>query len=93
MDEDGSKELTGCLALLVVFVIGFFIGGYCIQYTLEYWIGYHKAEVVDVSFLMCGIIGVFLGWNLGIVAALVTWVVSLFITNPATAALLLPFLC
>ncbi len=56
--------------LLIAFVIT--VGGWCIEYTLEYWLSRNKAQAVDVSYFLCCGAALFVGWNIGIPAAIIT---------------------
>jgi len=42
-------------------------------YTLDYWVSYTKGEIYETPWLIKAGISLFIGWNIGIVAALVTW--------------------
>ena len=70
---------VGCYAITVVvlILIGAFVGGLLIQYVVEYWASRMKEEPVDAPYWACCIGGVFIGWNIAIPVALVTWIFDL----------------
>lgn len=76
-----DMEFIGALIviiLIICFVAGcFFGGGWLVQYNVEHWASWMKGSDVDVNYWKCCIAGVFVGWNIGIPATLVTWVISL----------------
>ena len=68
------------IVLILIFVVA--IGGRMIEYTLEYWISQARGEAVDISYMGSCIAALFVGWNIGIPATLVTWVVSMVWERP-----------
>ena len=53
-----AQALVVLLVMLTVLSVGFFVGGFCWEYTFEHWIQYLKGVYVDVPFWACGILGV-----------------------------------
>jgi len=68
---------TVLITWVVIVLLGTFVGGLLIQYTLEFWLPRIKDKPVDVSYGVCCIAGFFFGWNLGIPAAFITWICSM----------------
>jgi len=64
-------------AILALIGFGFFIGGWLVQYSIEFWASRFGNKEVDASYLLCCIAGVFVGWNIAIPIALLTWVYDL----------------
>ena len=68
------------IALLIVFAVT--IGGWMIEYSVEYWISMAKGEPVDVSYGISCVAALFIGWNIGIPAAVITWISSMVWDRP-----------
>lgn len=71
------------LAWGTVYAIVFFVGGFCIEYPVEFWAHYIKGVSVNIPFIPCGISAIVLGWlwkpyfpmiMTGI--AIITWILS-----------------
>ena len=65
------------VALFVLAIIAFniFIGGWAVQYTVEFWVTYLKGVPVHVPFLTCMIAGFFIA-EVAVPAAVATWILS-----------------
>ena len=76
------KEKNGMgLALLWLFLVlsaFFFLGGYCIQYTAEYWIGFTRDNPVVIPFAACGLVSCLTRhYKLYLTLFLMTWLVRI----------------
>ncbi len=71
----GLGFLGIALFIIGIIVVNIFIGGWAVQYTVEFWASYFKGVAVHVHFLPCAIAGLFLG-EIAIPAAIVTWILS-----------------
>jgi len=76
--------VVAVIAVLAVLFFGFTIGSRMIRYNVEFWILKITHKEVDVNFWLCGVAGVFVGWNIAIPCTLVTWIVSMATTEEAT---------
>ncbi len=65
------------IMVIVLGLLGAFIGGLLVEYTLEFWLSRIADEPVDVSYGWCAVAGFFIGWNIGIPAAFITWICSM----------------
>jgi len=73
-----EKEKSGEELILILLLCGLF-GGYCLEYTLEFWISYLTNSCVDLGYFICILIGAVCYKNLAdyfLLAALVTWLLS-----------------
>jgi hypothetical protein len=63
----------GCLTKVIILLCLFFFVIIPInRYTLNYWISASAEEVVNVGWWPTAGISLFVGWNIGIVAAIIT---------------------
>ena len=51
-----EKEKSGEELILILLLCGLF-GGYCLEYTLEFWISYLTNSCVDLGYFICILIG------------------------------------
>jgi hypothetical protein len=61
-----------------VILFFFFVGGWTIQYDVDFWASYIQHKPVHVPFIPCAIAGIFLS-EFSIPIALVTWIISFII--------------
>ena len=63
----------------VVILIGVLIGGFCWPYAINHWLDYF-GKTAHVAFWQGALLGLVPGiGHFGIVAAVLTWIVALFI--------------
>ena len=67
------KSMIGVFAVLIL--VGLTIGGFAVEYTVEFWGSYFRNVPVDVPFWACMIAGAFIG-TIAIPVAVVTWLLS-----------------
>ena len=71
--------VIGCLFVLfivvAVFSFNFFVGGWCLHYTVDFWADYVKGVDVTIPFLPCGVAAIFLA-EIVIPVAVLTWILS-----------------
>jgi hypothetical protein len=75
-----EKEGTGAALLFafLMFSITFFLGGYCLQYVFQYWIGVVRDNPVVIPFFACGLAACFTKLSeLYLTLFIVTWLVKL----------------
>lgn len=73
--ENQEKRVMGCFVFIFFCLLGFFVGGYSAEYSIEFWVPKILGKAVDVPFLPCAIAGIFFG-RYFIVIAIITWLVS-----------------
>lgn len=66
------------LVIIGLIVFNIVVGGFSVQYVIEFWGSYAQHKTVIVPFLPCAIAGLFLG-EISIPVAIVTWIVHYFI--------------
>lgn len=69
MKNDAGGPI-GCLLLLAVLAVNFFIGGYCVNYVLA------SLTAHPTSIILAGIIGLFVG-EFTIPLAIICWILRL----------------
>ncbi|OHA14593.1 MAG: hypothetical protein A3G49_05370 [Candidatus Sungbacteria bacterium RIFCSPLOWO2_12_FULL_41_11] len=68
--------VIGVVLFFFVFItFNIFIGGWAVQYTVQFWGTYFKGVPVHVPFLPCMVAGLFFG-EVAVPAAIATWVLS-----------------
>ena len=70
-----TKLETGCVLVVLVMVFGVLLGGFCTQYSIDFWGTYLKGEPVAVPFFPCAVAGIVVGIP-AIPIAAVTWLLS-----------------
>lgn len=70
------------IVMIVLGLIGAFVGGLMIQYEIEFWIELITDRHVDIAYWKCCIGGIFIGWNLAVPVLLVTWIVDAATEQP-----------
>ena len=76
--KNNGNFLVAIVGVVISTILSFFIGGWSIKYTIEYWGTILTHTAVVVPFLPCGVAGIFLA-SIAIVAALATFAVSFFL--------------
>jgi hypothetical protein len=73
--KSSAEVLLGCFFYLIIAAT---LGGFCTEYTVEFWGGLIKGVPVDVPFYVCMIAALFIG-SLAVPAAILTWLISFVI--------------
>lgn len=73
-----SSGIVFLFILIITLLFGFFVGGYCVKYDVEFWASYIKHTQVIVPFIPCGIAGLVL-FEIAVPVAVITWVLSYII--------------
>ncbi len=80
-----SKKKTGMTIFslffgpwFIYFLLSFFIGGYCVNYTVEFWSSYIKGVEIVIPFLPCAIAGLVIS-PVVIPLTVITWILSYII--------------
>lgn len=68
--------LTWIVVVVLLIAFALFIGARCIEYTIEYWVGQIRHAPVDVPRTPCYVAAIFVGWNIAVPCAVITWITS-----------------
>ena len=70
------KNGSGCIVLMILLILNALPGGVATEYLVEFWTRYF-GQPVDIPFWAAAIAGIFVA-EFTIPAAILTWIVSLF---------------
>ena len=68
-------EVTMKKMMITTGIINFTVGGFSVQYLVEFWASYIKGVPVDIPFFPCYIAGIFIG-SATILFSILTWLMS-----------------
>jgi len=66
------------IIIITFFIVAMLIGGFALEYDIEFWMPYIVNHAVDVPFGVCMIGGIFLS-QFAIPIAILTWIISFII--------------
>jgi len=70
-----AESLAVLLFLPFIIAYRWFLGGFCAEYSMEYWLSHSQGSSVDVSYWATHWLGFFFT-EPSILASLVTWIAS-----------------
>ena len=66
------KNLTGCVLVIALVLLSFWVGGVCVQYDITTWSEVLAHKHVSPPFFPCAVAGVFVA-SIATPLAVVTW--------------------